>query len=242
MMRKHGKLDVIRVEPGNIYISGKKKGGTLAKDALESPGTPDISYLLINGGVFSMHGPNKYASVGPTSTTDLQVPIPKIYKKYYERIQGHSNSFLWSGPSLLKPWYGTGAKWKYRNSHAGEPGYLSHANQPNERLVLVQMSNDDKYVFAYTAKTRGNGLGMRQLRGLIMSWFQIMRLNNDAKITQITNLDGGGSLQVFWKEKGKKVKRIAQGNIADERPRSHNDPGLRRVTNFITISPDSYSN
>lgn len=231
-MRRYGKLDVIRITPAKLYALGKPSGGTVYTDWTERPNS---NYLLVNGGFFKMTNPNRHAAVGETSTTE-SVPLPDDYRNSYERIQGDDGSYLYSGPALLQRWKGRGPKWEYNDITKAIVGSLSHANQPNDRLALVMMANGDKYIFAYTGDKRSDGMNMSGLRNIIMTWFEVWNPRHVNAIQQITNLDGGGSINVVWQESGKRPRRLAQGNVGDEIP-TPGSPDPRRTANFIAISP-----
>ncbi|KAJ4286475.1 hypothetical protein N0V90_013175 [Kalmusia sp. IMI 367209] len=237
VMRSNGKFDVIQIKRGHMYATGNPQGpdvhGVEYTDFMGNSG----NFLITNGGFFKKTNPHKYAAVGETSTTDLTVPIPPQYADYYEKIQGGYDTFLHSGPGLLQPWTARGSDWVYNDVTKSIVGSLSHANEPNERLALAIAKNGDRYIFVYTANSRNDGLNMRGWRNMILKWLEIWLRMDTGDLEQLTNLDGGTSINVVWKANGKPAKRIAQGSIRDSLPGSkptHTDP--IKVANMLVFS------
>ena len=227
VMRIDGKFDVIQMKGSDMYAVGNVDDETVHGVAPMKYADHPGNFLVTNGGFFKNSNPGKYAAVGDTSTTDLIQPIPEQYAAYYERIQGVEDTYLYSGPGLMQPWTARGPDWIYNDETSKITGSLSHASQPNERLALAITKNGDRYIFVYTAKSRGDGLNMRGWRNMILKWFEIWLKMDIDDLQQITNLDGGTSINVFWKGSGERVKRIAQGSIGDSIPgskSSHSKP------------------
>ena len=114
-MKSDGKLDVIEMRRANTEIVGAERGGTKPHDMERDGGT----YLLCNGGFFIMGGATgmrydvdgrpldakKYDhySVGRTSSTTNQIPIPPSQRAHYEMLEGsNGRNYLYSGPKLIK--------------------------------------------------------------------------------------------------------------------------------------------
>ncbi|CAI6338353.1 unnamed protein product [Periconia digitata] len=248
VMRNNGKFDVIKITGGNVYTRGHPDGphvhGTRYKDYTGLTG----QYLIINGGFFKPNSPDKYAAVGETSpgVTDLRLDAVEPYKAHYERITGVDGEYISSGPNIKTSWkQPKDVSWTYNKQlNGGEviPGSLSHTSDPNERLAIAYNTNGDKYVFVYTVENRAaHGLNMHGWRNLIKEWLQIWERKDITQMEQVTNLDGGGSIQVVFKGSYRRARpiRIAQGNIGDTIPGKHpeNDKEERKVANLIMISP-----
>lgn len=55
-----------------------------------------------------------------------------------------------------------------RSIYTALPRFLAHADQPNERLFIVIMTNQLKYAISYTAKNRiMGGVYLNRMRGII---------------------------------------------------------------------------
>lgn len=193
----------------------------------------------------SSSGPRKGYSVGPSVSTSNKryLEVDEEYKSDYKELRGDDGTFLWSGPSLKEPinleeprfqcWV---KDTKRQSKYTKIPGGLSHANQPNERLALVQ-ARQAKVVFAYTSRRR-NGLTINQLRTVIDVFLRTYLDGRTIANTELAlNLDGGGSVFVGYHSKGKTYHIVAGDQQADEAvPLGLRDPAglkFRAVANFV---------
>ncbi|KAF2451746.1 hypothetical protein P171DRAFT_478772 [Karstenula rhodostoma CBS 690.94] len=238
-MRGDGKFDVIQIKGGHMYAAGSPEGNHVHGVHYTDYTTQPTNLLITNGGFFNNHkaSPGRYAAVGETSTTDLVWPLPDDYAEYYEEIKGEDDSFIQSGPGLMQPFSTSGKKWEYNAETRKIVGSFSHASQPNERLALAITKTGDKFVFVYTAKSRGLGLNMKGWRHIILKWFEVWYRMDIGDLEQLVNLDGGESINVVWKANGELVKRIAQGLIEDSLPGSRkHDAEPIKVANLLLFS------
>ncbi|KAF2691411.1 hypothetical protein K458DRAFT_397905 [Lentithecium fluviatile CBS 122367] len=234
-MRMNGKLDVISVTNVDLSVVGILTGGTSPHQFAGRTG----SYLLSNSGFFVMGGQNAYSSVERTSSTPNSVNIPTDYNRHYEELKGRDDTFLWSGPSLKMPLKLKDPEFWYRDAQGQQtatsrvPGSLAHANQPNERLVIVTLPNGNKYLFVYTTTRTGDGVNVNQMRAVIETFLREFFRTTLAQTSQALNLDGGGSLYVSWNQGGRE-QVIATGSNRDGTPNQVANP--RRATNLLKIS------
>jgi hypothetical protein len=127
-------------------------------------------------------------------------------------------------------------KWEGKNKNM--PGGLAHASQYNERLAIAVVGRD-KYIFAYTAVDRfAHGINVNELRDLIDVFLKAFTTSSIAAATTVLNLDGGGSIFVAWRKRGKETV-ISRGSVNDDGPPFNNDGFLgdpREVANFLKLS------
>jgi hypothetical protein len=235
-MTDEAKMDVIRVKKGKIEVKGKGNGGSYPEEWLDEAG----SYVLSNGGFFVMDG-SKQSPIGKTSHTTNAFPIPSEYTSDYAYLGSKAeNEYFATGPHLMRDLVFTEAKWQYwaipgrtLSDVARKPGSLAHASQPNERLVFVELVNGDKYLFAYTAKTRSHGVNLNKMREIILTFLKHMQNIDTPK--SILNMDGGGSVYVAWKPQGKPFEVIARGETGDDAEAGYKDGHIRDVTNYLKL-------
>lgn len=115
------------------------------------------------------------------------------------------------------------------------PGGVATANQPNERLVFAKLADGRKYLFVYTAASRGLGMDLNEMRDLIKTFLQEYAgvTNLGMQTRQLLNLDGGGSIYVSFVDRGR-VYVIAGGNLGGVTPATI--PSPRRVTNMVKFA------
>jgi hypothetical protein len=102
------KLDVIRVNNGQIEVKGKASGGSHPEEWLTEPG----SYVLNNGGFFRMDG-DKQPPIGNASHTTNAYPIPEEFTSDYAYLGSRTeNNFFATGPKLDKDLVFSDSKWK----------------------------------------------------------------------------------------------------------------------------------
>jgi hypothetical protein len=198
-----------------------------------------VKYLLTNGGFFFPDENNMEARkpIGATSSSNDFVEIPPQYKQYYKELRD-GNQFLSAGPSLKKtvPLRNMEFRWNNRNKRIA--GSLAHASQSNERLAIAVVGRD-KYIFAYTAANRFKaGVDVNDLRDLIDTFLKAFTTSSVAAATTVLNLDGGGSIFVAWRKRGKETV-IARGSVNDDGPPFENDgfnKKPREVANFLKLS------
>jgi hypothetical protein len=232
-MTLKGKLDVIKLTKATIDVVGNPDRGVLPNQIPTGTG----KYLLTNGGFFWMSSePEKRQSIGPTSLSPNSKPIPKRYAEYYDELK-EGSQFLSAGPSLKSQVPLNRPEFAWNEENAKIPGSLAHASQPNERLAIVIVGRD-KYIFAYTAETRANGVTVNQLRGIINTFLQGFTSSSISAASKALNLDGGGSIFVAWRKRGVETV-IARGNVGDDGPPwgdgfEGGDP--REVANYLQLT------
>ncbi|KAF2447238.1 hypothetical protein P171DRAFT_471585 [Karstenula rhodostoma CBS 690.94] len=247
-MTDGGILDVIRVKKAQITVKGKQNGGSLPNEYLHDEG----NYVLCNGGFFvrrKKEGEHYDRwSIGKTSSTTNHYDIPIDYQGYYDYLNKDvdPNNYLASGPRLdrhhplefsldIFKFFEDPATKKDPSTYALKAGSLAHASEPNERLVIAELQNGDKYIFAYTATTRNHGVDLNKMREIVEEFLEVFHGVKKAK--KILNLDGGGSLYLAWKPANKHFREIAKGKSADESTQAGSgteDP--RKVTNFVKLT------
>jgi hypothetical protein len=176
-------------------------------------------------------------------------PIDPQYRAHYQRLTCDSGTHIWSGPSLVRQldfslrelqWYDRhGNENPWTDTHGG----LAHANQPNERLVLVELGpahGNDLYLFAYTGSptaTRSRpGVDLNEMRRIIDLFFTHyvsgVRLSN---VPLALNLDGGGSIYLSWNT-GATEEVIAKGRYGDDDPDGRPLGHIRNVANLLKFT------
>lgn len=184
--------------------------------------------------------------------------MPGVYADLYHQISGDDGGFLTSGPDLRKLVDTTIPDPKLAPTKAGRlqymvknpngipvepyeqtvfthlPGGLCTVNKPNERNVLVYVSDGLKVAITYNS-IRNNGMRINELRTLIDQFLQSY-LKKKITETQIAlNLDGGGSIFMGWLKDGE-LKILAAGNVPATPilyPQDHTKLKFREVPNMV---------
>jgi hypothetical protein len=176
-------------------------------------------------------------------------PIDPLYRGHYQQLVCDSNTHIWSGPSLVRQldfnrreltWYD---RYGHENPWTDIDGSLAHADQPNERLVLVQLGaahGNDLYLFAYTGspttRRQRPSVELNEMRRIIDLFFS--HYVSGAQLSNVPlalNLDGGGSIYLSWNN-GAREEVIAKGRYGaddpDGRPLGH----VRDVANLLKFT------
>jgi hypothetical protein len=211
-MTLKGKLDVVKLTKAKMDVVGDKRKGFLPS---KIPVGKD-KHLLTNGGFFWMSDvPEEIQSIGPTSLLNNFKPIPPQYREYYEKLE-EDGQYLWAGPSLKSEVPINRREFDYEEGNYNIRGSLAHASQANERLAIA-IVNGDKYIFAYTAKERRNGVNVNELRTIIDTFLIQFASSSISAASTALNLDGGGSVYVAWRKRGVE-KVLARGMVHDDGP------------------------
>jgi hypothetical protein len=227
------KLDVIKMPKAKLEVVGDPTRA-LKPDVVAK--TKD-THLLTNGGFFEVRtDPTKRRSVGKTSLSDAFHPISRRYQQYYGELRENSQ-FLSAGPTLQQRTNFDRDEFVWREDNALIPGSLAHASQPNERLAIAIIGSE-KYIFAYTALKRANGVNTNKLRTIMDTFLQEFAGTTITKASIALNLDGGGSIHMAWRDKGEETI-IARGDVKDDGPPLEegwkgSDP--REVANYLKFT------
>ncbi|KAL8377895.1 hypothetical protein RB595_008535 [Gaeumannomyces hyphopodioides] len=190
--RKNGVFTAIVMRGAKTSIRGPTKDVPVETpiDFAKNSAKQDDDFVFTNGGFFRMSNDNRNGfSVGPSlsASNPRKVAIDERYKNDYKELKCDDGTFLWAAPSLKEPlnlqeprfqYFEKGADGRFTKTssiYAKIAGGLGHANQPNERLALVQTKQVKSYLDGTTIATTELAL----------------------------NLDGGGSLFVGYQSKGK---------------------------------------
>lgn len=119
-------------------------------------------------------------SVGATSLGHRIVQSVDEHRNYNERLVGNGPvpSFLTSAPSLknrlnpnehpeLQFKVRSGPNQGRRSKYSFNPGGLATADQPNERQAIVNVDNNFRLIFTYTAREREVGVALDTFRDII---------------------------------------------------------------------------
>jgi hypothetical protein len=129
-------------------------------------------------------------------------------------------------------------EFEYREENYNIRGSLAHASQPNERIAIA-IVNGDKYIFAYTAKERKNGVNVNKLRTIIDAFLTQFASSSISAASTALNLDGEGSIYVAWRKRGVE-KVLARGRVHDDGPPWENKfrtkKKVRKVANCLQFT------
>ncbi|KAK3214072.1 hypothetical protein GRF29_28g1970258 [Pseudopithomyces chartarum] len=247
-----GKLDVIVLgRVAKTTVVGSSQGKTNPHEYEHDDG----NYLLTNGGFFvtapKAHEKRpctlkvdwdgdrfdqeecKFYSVGPASSWPNFFPIPSSQGQYYQEIKGEDGTFLSAGPTIKEPLDLSRRELKWEPPYCNVViGGVHTSGDPNERLVHVILPDGTKIIFVYTCANRFlYGCDMNKMRGIIDTFLQTYYKTPIAKTQMALNLDGGSSIYVSWKERGRRPRLIAVGSLETKVPLRLKHP--KRVTNLI---------
>ncbi|KAL8377894.1 hypothetical protein RB595_008535 [Gaeumannomyces hyphopodioides] len=237
--RKNGVFTAIVMRGAKTSIRGPTKDVPVETpiDFAKNSAKQDDDFVFTNGGFFRMSNDNRNGfSVGPSlsASNPRKVAIDERYKNDYKELKCDDGTFLWAAPSLKEPlnlqeprfqYFEKGADGRFTKTssiYAKIAGGLGHANQPNERLALVQTKQVKSYLDGTTIATTELAL----------------------------NLDGGGSLFVGYQSKGTtlppartrevppSVRPLTRARTRQTRSRSRTTP-LRPVASRPSLQPRS---
>ncbi|KAF2786046.1 hypothetical protein K505DRAFT_368564 [Melanomma pulvis-pyrius CBS 109.77] len=207
-----GKFDVIRLTNAKIDVVCNPDKAVLPNQIPVGIG----KYLLTNVDFFWMSSkPEKGQSIGPTILSPNSKPIPDRYAEYYDELR-EGSKYLSAGPSLKSPVSLSHPKFAWNEENTKIPGSLAHASQFNERLAIAIVGRD-KYIFAYTAERRDNGVTVNKLRVIIDTFLKEFASSSVSAASTALNLDGGSSIFVAWRKRGVETV-IARGSVGDDGP------------------------